>query len=448
MRVLLQIRPDHEGRSGGDSTQARETLTELRACGVAADLSTALAPDLNGYDLVHVFNTQAIGVPLRQVVHARTWGRPVVLSPIYWDLAPFRRATRPASANDDPLVRALERLERGRQAFVVGAAGLLLPNSQAEAEQLRASFPAEFVRATVRVVPNGVDGRFARGNAARFCARNGLEPRAFVLCVGRKEEPKNQLRLIEACGALGLPLVLAGAEPPEFAEYAARCRQAAASSGARVLFLPHLAAEELADAYAAARVHVLPSWHETVGLVSLEAALGGCNVVSTANSGAAEYLGDAAWYCDPRSVDSIREAVANAYAAPLRPQLGAAIAGRYTWRRAAEETLRGYEEVMADHRQRDVAPAPPWLPNLPTEEYVAHLEGLLRLQIEAMAHRDDQYRSLEDYARGVEQAYQVLETNAKEQQQYILRLEAALRATRRRSVGSLLGRLWRRRRRS
>ena len=228
----------------------------------------------------------------------------------------------------------------------------------------------------------------------------------------------------------------------------ARCRQAVASRGARRLYLPHLAAHELAAAYAAARVHVLPSWHETVGLVSLEAALGGCNVVSTANSGAAEYLGDAAWYCDPRSVDSIREAVASAYAAPLRPQLGEAIAGHYTWRRAAEETLRGYEEVMTDHRQRDVPPAPPWLPKLPTEEYVAHLEGLLRLQIEAMAHRDDQYRSLEDYARGVEQAYQVLETNAKEQQQYILRLEAALRATRRRSVGSLLSRLWRKRGRS
>ncbi len=92
MRVLVQIRPDYERRAGGDTVQAGQTVAELRPLGVEADLSGALAPDLTAYDLVHVFNTQAIDAPLRQAIHARNWGRPVVLSPIYWDLQPFRRS--------------------------------------------------------------------------------------------------------------------------------------------------------------------------------------------------------------------------------------------------------------------------------------------------------------------------------------------------------------------
>ena len=98
MRVLLQIRPDYQTLPGGDATHARRTCEELRALGVEAELTGALAPDLRGYDLVHVFNTQAIAAPFRQAVRARSWGLPVVLSPIYWDLDDYRRPTRRAPA--------------------------------------------------------------------------------------------------------------------------------------------------------------------------------------------------------------------------------------------------------------------------------------------------------------------------------------------------------------
>ncbi|MDP9371372.1 MAG: glycosyltransferase, partial [Chloroflexota bacterium] len=233
----------------------------------------------------------------------------------------------------------------------------------------------------------------------------------------------------------GLALVLAGAEPPGSAEYVDRCRRLAASSRAPVHFLPHLDPDDLADAYAAARVHALPSFYETVGLASLEAALGGCNVVSTANSGAAGYLGDAAWYCDPRSADSIRAAIAAAYTAPLRPELGRALAARYTWRRTAEETARAYEDVMrhegqgrdSDHAGGAARARPRWLPTLPPEDYIAYLEDLLRLDLEATAYRDAQhaelqreYARLQAWARGLEEEHRRLRAWATE-------LEAAAR---------------------
>ena len=455
MRVLLQIRPDYLDRPGGDATQARRTAEELRALGIEADLVGGVAPDLAGYDLVHLFNTQEIDDPVRQAIRARGWGLPVVLSPIYWQPAPFATGPEPSAApTDDPLPRARRALQR----LALGSARLLLPNSEAEAAQIAASFPG--LRAAVRVVPNAVDPRFAEGDGARFCARHTLTMRRFVLCAGRKEALKNQLGLIRACAELELPLVLAGQEVAAAADYLAACRVAAAASPAPVLFLPDLPANELADAYAAARVHVQASFYETVGLSSLEAALGGANVVVTANSGAREYLGDTAWYCDPIAPDSLFEALAAAWSAPPRADAVADLAARYSWRRTAEMTARGYEEVL---RMAEPASSTRWLPDLPTEDYIAHLEDLFQIQLEAIAFRDQQYgalqaehrdlygqfRALQGLHREVtasaaslnaglaaegaeraraEGAFRALETHAREQSAHIAKLEAELAA--------------------
>ena len=51
-------------------------------------------------------------------------------------------------------------------------------------------------------------------------------------------------------------------------------------SGDRLTIIDHLPQELLASAYAAAGVHALPSWMETCGLVSLEAALCGTPLVA------------------------------------------------------------------------------------------------------------------------------------------------------------------------
>ena len=401
MKVLLQIRPDYLERPGGDATQARRTAEELRALGIEAELRGGIAPDLAGYDLVHIFNTQEIDDPVRQAIRARGWGLPVVLSPIYWQPIALTtgRDAAPATAGD-----AIARAKRALQRLTLGSARLLLPNSEAEAAQIAAAFPG--LHATVRVVPNAVDPRFAAGDGARFCARHALPLRGFVLCAGRKEALKNQLGLIRACAELDLPLVLAGQETAAAANYLAECHTAADASPAPVLFLPDLAAEALADAYAAARIHVQASFYETVGLSSLEAALGGANVVVTANSGAREYLGDTAWYCDPTTPDGLVKALAAAWSAPPRADAGRDLAERFSWRRAAEVTARGYEEVL---RMAEPTAATRWLPDLPTEDYIAHLEDLLQVQLEATAFRDQQYGALQAEHRDLFGQFQTLQ---------------------------------------
>jgi glycosyltransferase involved in cell wall biosynthesis len=63
--------------------------------------------------------------------------------------------------------------------------------------------------------------------------------------------------------------------------------------------------EMFASAYASAKVFVLPSWLETPGLASMEAALAGAQVVTTPVGGTKDYFKDFGIYVNPYSINSI-----------------------------------------------------------------------------------------------------------------------------------------------
>jgi len=99
-------------------------------------------------------------------------------------------------------------------------------------------------------------------------------------------------------------------------------------------------------AYAAAKVHVLPSWFETTGLTNVEAGLAGCNVVTTNRGYAQDYLGDYAWYCDPSSISSILKAVLDAYQSPIRTGLRDHIVKSCSKKRMLDQTIEMYKNVI------------------------------------------------------------------------------------------------------
>jgi glycosyltransferase involved in cell wall biosynthesis len=410
MRVLVQIRANHAEQEGGDTLHAVRTAEELRALGVHVDVTGDVAPDLGPYDLVHLFNTEIIEPTLRHALRARACGLPIVLSPVFWRGEGIREGT--FSSTD---VTNLSRREWKMREIAVGLADVLLPNSRAEADVVAARFPVS--TGDVVVAKLGIDPAFAEGNAARFCREHGLPERGFVLCAARLEARKNQHVLVAACADLGVPLVLAGAEYEDRRVYANRCRALADERGADVRFLPHLDQEALADAYAAARVHALPSLWESVGLSSVEAALAGCNVVSTVHCGIGEYLGDDAWYCEPESVDAVREAVAAAFAAELD---GAArdSAAACTWEESARATLEGYEAAM---RRRDDGG---WSAPLGQDAYIEHLESLIQLQLETIALRDAHYATVRESADEAIRYAQALEAERERLEEYAHTLEA------------------------
>src|SRR6476659_304125 len=93
-------------------------------------------------------------------------------------------------------------------------------------------------------------------------------------------------------------LYLVGDPAPHHMSYFHECQKQA---GNNIHFVRQVSQAELVEYYSKAKVHVLPSWFETAGLSSLEAAAMGCNVVITRKGDAHEYFGDEAEYCDPAS---------------------------------------------------------------------------------------------------------------------------------------------------
>lgn len=343
MRVLLQSRADLLVLPAGDTVQLLETRRALQALGVTVDHTSELAPDLDGYDLVHLFNLTRVAETAAQCENAVRRGKPVVVSSIYWN--PEEYILHESPRQQGALLKYWRR-DNPLRRRVVERTAMLLPNAEAEARLIEKDLG---VVAPYRVVPNGADPGFAEADPEAFTSRFAVAD--FVLCCARISPRKNQLALVRATRGLGLPVVFIGPVNDPF--YFKACKNEADSCH---LFLGFMPQSQIACAYAAARVHVLPSWFETPGLASLEAAMAGCNIVSTDRGTTCEYFGDLAWYCDPADAGSIRDAVIAAYNAPRRPDLAALVKERFTWEHAARATAAAYEDVVAGRRARD-APA-------------------------------------------------------------------------------------------
>ena len=333
MRVLMQTRPDYLSFAGGDTVQLLETSRSLRQLGIEVEISSASGMDYRRFDLVHLFNLTRIGETFTFCNEAKAAGLPVVLSPIYWDMGEYLEQARGYSPGN---CRLLEPHQEKLRQEVLQQADLLLPNARGEAEAVAQGYGYDGPQI---VVPNGARREMGRGRATLFSHKYGW--RDFILVAARVEERKNQLSLVRAVRDLGWPVVLAGAINED--DY---WQQIQRDGAGVVRWVGRLEGWELAAAFAAARVHVLPSWYETPGLASLEAGLAGCRIVTTDRGTAAEYFGRRAWYCDPGEVTSIRAAVMAAWQTPPPSGLRAHILKYFTWERAAQLTLLGYERVL------------------------------------------------------------------------------------------------------
>jgi glycosyltransferase involved in cell wall biosynthesis len=360
---------------GGDLTQMRKTAEALRTLGVQVSESFDPRPDATGFDLAHVFNLRTIQVTPGQVKSLKERGVPVVMSPIYLNPSLATWGTRVINNifGGEPRELDLPRLLDGlrshklavkRPGGVVFKAetqnrtqpdldhvqretlehvDYLLPNSFLEMHALVQTLRVHHL--PFAVVPYAADPlTFLDPDPAPFVKRFKL--RDFVLQVGRIEASKNQLLMVYALRDAGLPVVLIGGNLQR--RYLDWCVKYGPKN---LRVIPHLPAAGLASAYAAARVHALPSWIETCGLVTMEAALANCTVVASTAGYELEYFHDLAYYCDPADPATIRAAVTKAMDnyendAPRRMRLKQLILERYTWEQAGDATFRTYRRVL------------------------------------------------------------------------------------------------------
>jgi glycosyltransferase involved in cell wall biosynthesis len=250
-----------------------------------------------------------------------------------YDLVAFEPALRSSSR-----AAAIERATLGPA--VRRAAGFVCI-SQATADALTARFPAAAGRVTV--APLAVSPAL-RAEAMDL-------PGGFVLAVGTLEPRKNLPRLAAAYARLpselqaAHPLLIAG----RIGWDAAETLGALAGLGDRCRLLGTVPDAQLAALYERCTVFCYPSLAEGFGLPVLEAMAAGAAVITSDVSSLAEVGGDAVEYVSPTDTGSIAAALERLLRDPRRrAALSAAArerAGRFSWDRHAELTLRALERA-------------------------------------------------------------------------------------------------------
>ncbi len=364
LRVLMQIREGAFEHRGGDTVLLECLREELQKKGVHVDVDETGEIDLNSYDLIHIYNFATPEVTEAFAKKAASANIPYVVQTLYEDKPSYYNQMFSQFAAIELYVQRGQPQEQWStyehagtlakpcdkwdNTWTANHAEALITTGANEAAALRRDYPnakrIDICHLGSNYVPLGDGGDL-------FTKETGLKD--FVLCVGRLERRKNQLMLLKALENSDLPLVFLTAGmtyEPEYVEVIKQFKRKGETH-----YFGHVEKEMLSSAYSAAKVHALPSWYELPGLVSLEAAKAGAQVVVTDYGTARDYYGDNAFYCEPHNAESIKIAVHEAYAAAdsdadrtknIQTQVS-----KFTWDKTATGVLEVYREVVENFRQ-------------------------------------------------------------------------------------------------
>ncbi|MHB9100666.1 MAG: glycosyltransferase family 4 protein [Sulfuricella sp.] len=189
--------------------------------------------------------------------------------------------------------------------------------------------------------------------------------RPYFLFVGTLEPRKNLLRLLEAYATLpedikkNILLVIAGGKGWGGVDVQAVAARLGLSDCIRVV--GYVSEESLATLYAQALFLAMPSLYEGFGLPLLEAMARGTPVLTSECSSMPEVAGDAGLLVNPHDVGAIANGLSTLIMnEKLRHDLARRAqvnAGRFSWKKAADETLRIFDEAVDERRSKIGPPA-------------------------------------------------------------------------------------------
>ena len=357
MKVAFISRSSLFTAKGGDTIQMQETARHLKDWNVDVDIRlTNEKINYDKYDLLHFFNLTR---PADILFHIKKSKTPFVVTPLFIDYSEFDQQYREGisgkifhylSSAQIEYFKSIARFIKGQEKiksfsyllkghehslkYILLKTAMVLPNSEMEYQNLVQLYS---LSPSFSVIPNGI-------NTDLFSSTvNKEKDPNLILSVARIEGLKNQLNLIKAVNDSIFQLLIIGNAAINQTDYYKKCKKIAAQN---IHFIDHLPQQELIQYYQEAKVHILPSWFETCGLSTLEAASLGCNVVITNRGYASEYCNGHAFYCDPSSPVSIREAIEKASKENFNKDFQEKIFANYTWKNAAQKTFEAYKKIV------------------------------------------------------------------------------------------------------
>jgi glycosyltransferase involved in cell wall biosynthesis len=211
--------------------------------------------------------------------------------------------------------------------------------------------------ARVHVVYLAADARYRPVDDTAVRARYAL-PEKYLLYLGGFDQRKSVRVIIEAFARLsefharGYRLVLAGVRLGEDSAFFPNPQRIARQVGlpdSAIQYIGWIDEDDKPALYSGATAFLFPSLYEGFGLPPLEAMACGAPVISSNASSLPEVVGDAAIQVDPQDMSAWADAIYavltdDARRAALRER-GIAQSKKFSWDRAAKETLAVYESV-------------------------------------------------------------------------------------------------------
>lgn len=365
MKIALLARSNLFSLPGGDTEQVQQIQQHLIAAGHDAQiLLTPKIQDLPLFDVFHFFNLGRPETLLLLLPHIKK--KPLVISTIFVDYSEAERfhpsLLRRVLFNlfgpqGLEYLKTLGRVLNGTVKIngryflmgqnsaikkVLGAAQLLVTSSDAEAARIQKTFKCFIPMLTL---PLGLHPDF---KGAPILEEK--RPKA-VLCVGRIEPLKNQLRLVEICTENQWPLTIVGPVSPQQKNYFAACKKAA---GPLVQFLPHSDAAALKVLYQTHAVHAGASFFETFHLATLEALALGCRPVMSAATDAAQVFQEYAILVNPASKASIATGIKKAFDWPVTPAEQQKTRQLFDWETHVNKLVEAYQSLLFDATQKNI----------------------------------------------------------------------------------------------
>lgn len=222
----------------------------------------------------------------------------------------------------------------------------IIPNSIEEGELLCNDISLKYhkVKEKFTSIPNAVDINYIEKHKdTGFMS----DVKDFILEAAGIEPLKNQLGIL--CSLYDrpdIPIILAGGIRDK--RYYKKLKEIAEKRG-NVYFTEKIPPEDLFSLYKRAKVHALPSFRESPGLSTLEALICGSQiVVSNEKYCPIKYyqFDKYGFVCNPYDVNSIRNAILEAYSNPKNISLSEDYINFFSYENSGKMTYKIYEKLL------------------------------------------------------------------------------------------------------
>lgn len=289
----------------GIKVQAETWANELKIKGHSVDLINPWDyQDIQSYDVIHIFSSFAGLLNIVKYVYSKNHN--IILSPII-DSNKNTLYYKLASYISIPKLRLESCYSELRKC--VPYVKRWITRSEFETSYIVQSYGVPSNKVSIVPLSFRTEQIDCYPEKEKFCLH------VSYLTDGRK----NVGRLIDAAIKYKFKLVLAGGIVSEDAFSKYRTKIDACDN---ISYLGRVSDEDLVSLYKRAKVFALPSLFEGVGMVAVEAASYGCDIVVTNIGGPKEYYADMSYRVDPYDVDSIGSAIVSALSeTQFQPQL-------------------------------------------------------------------------------------------------------------------------------